>query len=136
MKQDIHKSAAIIIKDGKLLITKTKGKPFFVAPGGKLHKEETPETCLKRELKEELGINVRVEDMLFFETYEAVAKGTDNQMLSMDCYIVESYEGIIAPASEIEEVAWIDSQNYRNYEIGSIFRDRVLPVLVEQGVVG
>jgi 8-oxo-dGTP diphosphatase len=53
-------AAAVIEKDGKILIARRKqgdthsGKWEF--PGGKLDPGETPEACLKRELREELGI--------------------------------------------------------------------------------
>ena len=56
-------AAAIIEKNGRILIAQRKlgsslgGRWEF--PGGKLESEETPEQCLKRELKEELGIEIR-----------------------------------------------------------------------------
>ncbi|MCL6477396.1 MAG: (deoxy)nucleoside triphosphate pyrophosphohydrolase [Peptococcaceae bacterium] len=57
-------TAAIVIKDGQVLIAKRKaGKrlaSFWEFPGGKLEDGETPEECLKREMKEELGIEVNV----------------------------------------------------------------------------
>ena len=57
-------TAAVIEKDGKILIARRKrggshaGKWEF--PGGKLEPGETPEDCLKRELREELGIETEV----------------------------------------------------------------------------
>ena len=57
-------TAAVIEKDGKILIARRKrddsqaGKWEF--PGGKLEAGETPEACLKRELREELGIETEV----------------------------------------------------------------------------
>lgn len=56
--------AAILEKDGRILIAKRKrgtalgGKWEF--PGGKLEPGETPQNCLKRELKEEFDIEAEI----------------------------------------------------------------------------
>ncbi len=51
-------TAAIIVEDGKILIAKRKeGKWEF--PGGRIEAGESLEGCLKRELKEELDIDVK-----------------------------------------------------------------------------
>ncbi|MCM8790418.1 MAG: 8-oxo-dGTP diphosphatase MutT [Candidatus Omnitrophica bacterium] len=61
-------TAAVIEKDGRLLIARRKktdrlgGKWEF--PGGKIRPGETPEQCLKRELKEEFGIEAEVGEFL------------------------------------------------------------------------
>ena len=61
-------TAAVIEKDGKILIARRKpgdsqaGKWEF--PGGKLEPGETPEDCLTRELREELGIETEVGEFL------------------------------------------------------------------------
>ena len=52
----MHKSAGIIIKDGALLVLRSKGKDTFYAPGGKLDSGETPEQAMSRELYEEVGL--------------------------------------------------------------------------------
>jgi len=56
-------TAAIIRRDDKVLIAKRKkacmGSPWEF-PGGKVEKNETLRECLKRELMEELGIEVEV----------------------------------------------------------------------------
>jgi 8-oxo-dGTP diphosphatase len=41
-------------------------------PGGRLEKGETPETCLLRELKEELGCAVAVDKLILAEVLEVV----------------------------------------------------------------
>lgn len=48
-----------VIKDGKVLLIEKKkgfGAGKINAPGGRLEKDETPEQCAVRELREELGI--------------------------------------------------------------------------------
>ena len=66
-------TAAIIKKDGRILIAKRKkgwrfaGKWEF--PGGKIEPHETPEECLKRELREELGIETRIGEFFCSSTY-------------------------------------------------------------------
>ncbi len=63
-----HVTAAVLIKEGNLLLAKRKpggsqgGKWEF--PGGKLDEGESPEKGLQRELREELGIEVRVGDYI------------------------------------------------------------------------
>ena len=72
-------TAAIIINDGKILIAqraedqKLAGKWEF--PGGKVEFGETPEECLKREIKEELGIKIEV-DKFFAESIYQYNIGT------------------------------------------------------------
>jgi 8-oxo-dGTP diphosphatase len=57
-------TAAILIKDGQILIAKRKKGDRLAEkwefPGGKIETNETPEECLKREMLEEFGIEVSV----------------------------------------------------------------------------
>jgi 8-oxo-dGTP diphosphatase len=60
----ISVTAAILIKEGKLFIAQRKrGDKLshkWEFPGGKVEEGEAPEDCLKREMKEEFGIDVSV----------------------------------------------------------------------------
>lgn len=67
-------TAAIILKDNRLLIAqrapgdKLAGKWEF--PGGKIEPGETPQECLKRELREELDVDVEVMDFFGQSIYD------------------------------------------------------------------
>lgn len=62
-KEYVKVTAAIIEKDGKVLIGKRmRGRlaGTWEFPGGKMEPGETPDACLIRELREELGVEARI----------------------------------------------------------------------------
>jgi len=69
----IDVTAAILVKDDRVLIAKRKpgGKlpDKWEFPGGKVEAGESAQECLKRELQEEFGIDVRVGEFLGESVY-------------------------------------------------------------------
>ena len=63
MKQ---RARAVIIKDKKILLIKRTKKDlvYWVFPGGAIESEESKEDALIRECKEELGVDIKVNDLL------------------------------------------------------------------------
>ncbi len=61
-------TASILVRDGRVLIARRTADDRLANkwefPGGKVEDGETPESCLARELKEELGITVSVGALL------------------------------------------------------------------------
>lgn len=70
----IDVAAALVFRDGKLLVTQRHAGAhlggLWEFPGGKREPDETFEECLARELREELGIEVEVGDLLESLTHE------------------------------------------------------------------
>ncbi|UCD32680.1 MAG: (deoxy)nucleoside triphosphate pyrophosphohydrolase [Desulfobacterales bacterium] len=68
MPDIIRVTAAIMVNDGMMLIAKRKPTArlpnLWELPGGKVEPNETPEECLKRELREEFDIDVTVGENL------------------------------------------------------------------------
>jgi mutator protein MutT len=68
----VEVSAGLVFRDGKLLITQRYADAhlggLWEFPGGKRECDESFEVCLARELREELGIEVRVGELI--ETIE------------------------------------------------------------------
>ncbi len=66
-KKQIDVSAALIFRDGKLLITQRYASDhlggLWEFPGGKREPNETFERCLVREISEELGIEISVGEL-------------------------------------------------------------------------
>ena len=66
-------TAAILVKDDKILIARRgpgdQPPDKWEFPGGKIEAHETPEQCLKREMKEEFDIDVSVGELLGSSIY-------------------------------------------------------------------
>ena len=64
----IEVAAGVIFRDGKVLITRRRADDhlggLWEFPGGKRQSAESFEQCLRRELREELGIEVEVGELL------------------------------------------------------------------------
>ena len=107
-------TAAVIEKDGKILIARRKQKdPLggkWEFPGGKLESGETPEACLKRELREELGIETRVEEFLCSSrfVYRHIA-------IELLAYRASHVSGEIT-LHEHERVEWILPEELKDYD--------------------
>ena len=60
--EPIQVAAALIVREGRYLITQRKAGVhlggFWEFPGGKREPDESLEDCLRRELREELGIEI------------------------------------------------------------------------------
>ncbi|MCF6176806.1 MAG: (deoxy)nucleoside triphosphate pyrophosphohydrolase [Victivallaceae bacterium] len=74
VKKTIAVCAAVIRCNGKILLTtRPAGKHLagmWEFPGGKIELGETPNGCLKREIIEELGIEVMTLDTIFLITHD------------------------------------------------------------------
>lgn len=74
-------SAGVVLEKGRVLLTQRKVgahlEGLWEFPGGKVESGEDPRDALIRELREELGISVRVGDVVdvTFHKYEDTAKG-------------------------------------------------------------
>ena len=110
----IRVTAAIIIENHKVFIAKRKppGRMpgMWEFPGGKIEDGEIPKQCLKRELREELEIDVVIGDHI----------GTN--LHKYDLYTVElmAYRATII-AGEIKlndhaAMAWVEAKDMSRYE--------------------
>jgi 8-oxo-dGTP diphosphatase len=108
-------ACALIDADGRVLIAeRPPGKPMaglWEFPGGKVESGEQPEETLIRELKEELGIDVKQECLapLTFASH-----GYPDFHLLMPLYVCRRWEGIVA-AREAQRLKWVRPNNLREY---------------------
>ena len=105
--------AAIIIKNGKYFIAqRNRNKHMGLSwefPGGKVEKGETFEFALKREIKEELNIEINIKNKLGEENYQ-----DDKINVKLHYFICSHFNGEII-LSEHEDSAWITKNEFKNY---------------------
>ncbi len=100
-------AAALVDADGRVLICqRPDGKQFaglWEFPGGKLEAGETPETCLVRELEEELGIQVSAACLAPFVF---ASHGYAAFHLLMPLFLLRRWEGLVQ-RREHKALAWV-----------------------------
>ena len=98
-------TAGLIRHEGKLLITKRpKGSHlagFWEFPGGKQEGDETLEACLRREVREELGIEIKVQGHLLSVNHEYQQK-----IVSLHFFRCRLVDGEPEPL-QCEELRWV-----------------------------
>jgi 8-oxo-dGTP diphosphatase len=108
-------ACALIDADGRVLIAQRPAGRSMAGlwefPGGKVEANETPEACLIRELKEELGIVVN-EACLAPLTFASHAY-PDFHLL-MPLYVCRRWEGMVR-AQEGQELAWVRPNQLKEF---------------------
>ncbi len=108
-------ACALIDADGRVLLAqRPEGKSMaglWEFPGGKLEIGETPESCLIRELEEELGIVTKAACLapLSFASHAYA----DFHLL-MPLYICRRFEGAPIPR-EGQQLKWVRARDLRNF---------------------
>lgn len=106
---DLHVVAAIIQKDGKVLVARRTDaeKGGWEFPGGKVERGESAVQALERELQEELACEVASA-----WPYDTVRHDLDGSTLTMDCLICRLSDGA-APTiadSTHSELRWVSRE--------------------------
>ena len=85
--------SGLIIKDGKLLTVDIANNNFYCLPGGHVHLGESSQEAIKREIKEEVGVEVIDAKLLsIIENFFTNAKG---KVVHEVCYYYTVYaEGV------------------------------------------
>lgn len=107
-------TAAIIQRESKILIARRSPHKhlggYWELPGGKLEPEESLKDCLRRELKEELGIEVIIGDF-FKENMHVYERGT----ILLKAFHCEYLSGDLQ-LNDHDKYEWADISNLQEYQ--------------------
>jgi len=106
-------AVAIVFRDSKVLITRRKTGGvlggYWEFPGGKLEPGESLENCVRRELREELGIDVHP-----VISFTPAAHQYTEQHITLHPFLCTHESGEPQPIA-CEEIRWIHPFELRNY---------------------
>jgi 8-oxo-dGTP diphosphatase len=130
---DYHIAGLLHLKDGRVLLCRKKHTTsLLILPGGTLEQGETPEECLRRECREELG-EVEVSNLHRLGDYEGPAASQDSKTVRIELYAGE-LEGTPAAHAEIQDLVWFGPHDDAAMLAPSL-RNIVFPDLRRRGLL-
>ena len=106
----VHVAAAILVREGRILAAERSYGPHrgFEFPGGKVEPGETPLEACRRELREELGIEIRGVDGLGDpELLARIRHDYDDFPLLMDVFLATPAPGSAIRDTEHLRLLWL-----------------------------
>jgi len=108
-------AAAIILHNSKILIARRAPHKFLGGlwefPGGKIEVGESPESCIERELNEELQIKVEINAFLTEQYFDY---GIFSVKLKV--YVCRFLSGSLSLVDH-DDVRWVDPENVLSYQL-------------------
>jgi 8-oxo-dGTP diphosphatase len=98
----------IIERNGKALIVRHPLDKNWELPGGRLNKGELPEEGLKREVMEEIGVEIIPQGVVRIATFVHTSEG-DHLTIIYRAVLKNPSEGFVLEKEEIGETKWIDA---------------------------
>lgn len=130
--QVVPAAKAVIVKNRKILAIETEAEQDkrWDLPGGKIEYGETPEDALKREVDEEVSLDITIKDVL--GTYSFQWKDLQIVPIVFKCKLLGKEEICLGENPNGEESVvnykWIEISNFKS----SIFFDKLGDMIEEE----
>lgn len=123
----------IIVEDGRVLLIQ-RGQPpqkgSWSLPGGLVETGERLEEALRREVREETGLEVQVISLAgVFERIEPDAEGRIEYHYVLLDYLCRVTGGALRPGSDVSQVAWASPSELDRFQLTSGTREFLEKIL-------
>lgn len=113
--------------DGRLLLVRKVGSPWFMQAGGKIEGQESALAALRRELAEEIELALRARDARYLGLFSAPAANEADTIVEAELFHLRVRHAPVVQA-EIAEAVWIDIAAAADLPLAPLTRDVVLPL--------
>jgi len=128
----VRKIGAVILSPDRrrMIVVRKRGKRVFIIPGGRPEGAESDVETLRRELKEELSVELTSSS--FLSEFRELAEFNEGDLIMRVYDVGVCGEPIVD--NEIEEAIWIDmTYAERGIPVGSGLSRHVVPMLRNRG---
>lgn len=119
-KKGVRTSVVAVVRngEGRVLLTKRAVPPYlgkWVMPGGKIEPGEPITAALKREVSEEVGLDVHVEGLV--DIFEVTPSSEHSAHFVILYYLVTPKSEELVTNEEISDAMWADGKTLPSLEI-------------------
>lgn len=140
-----YRVGALIVNDNKVLITKNLNSDYYFFPGGRVKLKENSLDAVKRELFEELNVEINfIKPLLFNEnffelekkSYHEIAVFYSVKLFDTDKILAKGEEFILKDIDNTEYLyKWVSLDNVQNYNIKpKVIKDKIKNLLLKNSV--
>ena len=117
---------AIIENNGKILVCKGKKKNYYYFPGGHMEFGENAKKALKREIKEELGLDAKVGNLIGLSEYSFIQESKVRHEINL-VFEVKIKGGKIKSKEDQLEFDYFDKKQLK--------QENVLPKALKEAIL-
>ena len=113
----------VVVKDGKAIIIKRANEPYkgqWSIPGGRVELGESLRDAVRREMREETGLDVRVGPLI--EVFERIQHGDGAATNVRYHFVIIDYlctcdDGVLCAGDDAADAKWVTSEELDSYDI-------------------
>ena len=120
-EQPVPGVGSVVFRNNSVLLVRRRNPPLkdsWSLPGGKVRAGEDLEGAVRREIREECGIEIKIRDLItLFEYIENDESGNVKYHYIVFDFAAEYYSGRLEHSSDADDARWVPIPNLNKYAL-------------------